>query len=155
MTTLLFANHLFARRLQSVYRFSLFQLAETKRSAWFAQPPFVVLQTIANDVSTRATPVPARSLSNYFLGQSLVDRNATPGIPTSGTNYRSTYTQTWNLNVQHQFAHNLALEVGYVANKGTRTQHSSQLPRQPQPGPLRLRRPAQFCHQLHLGATLR
>ena len=89
-------------------------------------PPFVVLQTIANDVPTRATPVPTRSLSNYFLGQPLVDRNATPGISTGGTNYRSTYTQTWNLNIQHQFAHNVALEVGYVANKGTRTQHSSQ-----------------------------
>ncbi len=89
-------------------------------------PPFVVLQTIQNDVPTRATPVPSRNLSNYFLGQPLVDANATPGISTGGTNYRSTYTQTWNLNLQHQFAHNVAMEVGYVANKGTRTQHSSQ-----------------------------
>lgn len=105
-------------------------------------PPFVVLQTITNDVPTRATPTPRRSLSNYFLGQSLIDANATPGISTGGTNYRSTYTQTWNLNIQHQFAHNVALEVGYVANKGTRTQHSSQynIPL-PGAGNLQARRP--------------
>src|SRR5262249_20899360 len=30
-----------------------------------------------------------------------------------------------NLNIQHEFANNLAVEVGYVANKGTRNQNSS------------------------------
>ncbi|MDQ6707710.1 MAG: carboxypeptidase regulatory-like domain-containing protein, partial [Acidobacteriota bacterium] len=65
-------------------------------------PPFLILQLINNDVPTRATPVPRRTLADYFLGQPLVDHNATPGISTGGTRYRTTYTQTWNFNVQHQ-----------------------------------------------------
>ena len=89
-------------------------------------PPFVLLQLINNDVPTASTPIPRRNLANYFLGQPLVDVNATPGISTGGTDYATTYTQTWNLNIQHQFAKNISAEVGYVANKGTHTQHSSQ-----------------------------
>src|SRR5262249_3583623 len=88
-------------------------------------PPFLILQVINNDVPTAATPVPRRSLGNYFLGQPLVDRNATPNISTGGTEYRTTYTQTWNFLVQHQFTSNIAAEIGYVGNKGTRTQHST------------------------------
>ena len=65
---------------------------------------------------------PRRNLANYFLGQPLLDVNATPGPPTGGTDYATTYTQTWNFNVQHEFAHNIAVEVGYVANKGTHMQ---------------------------------
>lgn len=105
-------------------------------------PPFVLLQVINNDVPTASTPVPRRNLANYFLGQPLVDVNATPGISTGGTDYATTYTQSWNLNIQHQFAHNIAAEVGYVANKGTHTQHSSQynIPL-PGPGNIQARRP--------------
>ena len=97
-------------------------------------PPFVLLQVINNDVPTASTPVPRRNLANYFLGQPLVDANATPGISTGGTDYATTYTQTWNLNIQHQFARNISAEIGYVANKGTHTQHSSQY-NIPLPGP--------------------
>ncbi|MFN7924344.1 MAG: TonB-dependent receptor [Bryobacteraceae bacterium] len=88
-------------------------------------PPFLILQVINNDVPTRTTLTPSRNLSNYFLGQSLVDRNATPAISTGGTDYRTTYTQSWNFTVQRQFASNFAVEAGYVGNKGTRTQHST------------------------------
>lgn len=88
-------------------------------------PPFLILQVINNDVPTAATLVPRRTLTDFFLGQSLVDRNATPNISTGGTSYRTTYTQTWNLNVQRQMSPNIAFEVGYVGNKGTRTQHST------------------------------
>jgi len=49
-----------------------------------------------------------------------VNLNSTPAPTTGGTNYRQAYTQTWNFNVQHQFANNVSAEVGYVANKGTR-----------------------------------
>ena len=105
-------------------------------------PPFVVLQVINNDVPTRASPTPPRNLANYFLGQPLVDPKATPGISTGGSDYRTTYTQTWNLNIQREFSNHLALEVGYVGNKGTRTQHSSQynIPL-PGPGTIQTRRP--------------
>ncbi len=88
-------------------------------------PPFIILQVINNDVPTAATLTPRRNLTNYFLGQPLVDRNATPNITTGGTEYRTTYSQTWNLLVQRQFSKHWAAEAGYVANKGTRTQHSS------------------------------
>ncbi|MBI3472238.1 MAG: carboxypeptidase regulatory-like domain-containing protein [Candidatus Solibacter usitatus] len=88
-------------------------------------PPFLILQVINNDVPTRTTLVPRRTLADYFLGQSLVDRNATPNISTGGTRYRTTYSQTWNFLVQRELGRNLAAEAGYVANKGTRTQHST------------------------------
>ena len=89
-------------------------------------PPFVILQVINNDVPTASTPTPRRSLANYFLGQPLVDINATPSPTTGGTDYATTYTQTWNLNVQHELRHNMAFEVAYVGNKGTHLQTSSE-----------------------------
>ncbi len=105
-------------------------------------PPFLILQVINNDVPTATTLVPRRTLTNYFLGQPLVDRNATPNISTGGTEYRTTYTQTWNFLVQREFSKNMAAEIGYVANKGTRTQHSSNY-NVPDPGPgnVQARRP--------------
>ena len=105
-------------------------------------PPFVILQMINNDVPTATTLVPRRTLANYFLGQSLLDINATPAPSTGGTDYASTYTQTWNFNVQHEFAHNIAVEVGYVGNKGTHLQSSSaQNVPLPGPGNVQARRP--------------
>jgi Carboxypeptidase regulatory-like domain len=105
-------------------------------------PPFVILQMINNDVPTATTLVPRRTLANYFLGQSLLDINATPAPSTGGTDYASTYTQTWNFNVQREFAHNIAVEVGYVGNKGTHLQASSaQNVPLPGPGNVQARRP--------------
>ena len=105
-------------------------------------PPFVILQVINNDVPTATTLVPRRTLANYFLGQSLVDINATPAPSTGGTDYATTYTQTWNFNVQREFAHNIAVEVGYVGNKGTHLQASSaQNVPLPGPGNVQARRP--------------
>lgn len=105
-------------------------------------PPFVILQVINNDVPTATTPTPRRNLANYFLGQSLLDINATPAPTTGGTDYATTYTQTWNFNVQHEFANNIAFEIGYVANKGTHLQTSSEynIPL-PGPGNIQARRP--------------
>jgi len=105
-------------------------------------PPFLVLQVINNDVPTATTLSPRRTLADYFLGQPLVDRNATPNITTGGTRYRTTYSQTWNLMVQRKIGANMAAEVGYVANKSTRTQHSSNY-NVPEPGPgnIQARRP--------------
>jgi hypothetical protein len=105
-------------------------------------PPFVILQVINNDVPTATTLVPRRTLANYFLGQSLLDINATPAPSTGGTDYATTYTQTWNFNVQREFAHDMAVEVGYVGNKGTRLQTSSaQNVPFPGPGNVQARRP--------------
>ncbi|MEJ7608192.1 MAG: TonB-dependent receptor [Bryobacteraceae bacterium] len=105
-------------------------------------PPFLILQVLNNDVPTATTLTPRRTLGDYFLGQPLVDRNATPNITTGGTQYRTTYAQTWNFNLQRQFSNQYAAEVGYVANKGTRTQHSTNY-NVPLPGPgnVQARRP--------------
>src|SRR3954453_13794337 len=102
----------------------------------------LILQVINNDVPTATTPIPRRTLENFFLGQPLVDRNATPNISTGGTRYRTTYTQTWNFLLQRQFGSNLAVEAGYVGNKGPRTQHSTNY-NVPDPGPgnIQARRP--------------
>src|SRR4051794_17493944 len=45
-------------------------------------PRCLVLQVLNNDVPTRTTLVPRRTLGDFFLGQPLVDRNATPNIST-------------------------------------------------------------------------
>ena len=59
-----------------------------------------------------------------------------------GTDYATTYTQTWNFNLQHEFAHNIAVEAGYVGNKGTHLQASSaQNVPLPGPGNVQARRP--------------
>jgi hypothetical protein len=99
-----------------------------------ATPPFNLNQVINNDVPTAATPIPRRSMANFFLGQPLASLDSPISPTTGGTNYRSTYTQTWNFNLQHEFANNIAAEVAYVANKGTRTSNLSAY-NVPLPGP--------------------
>ena len=105
-------------------------------------PPFQLTQTINNDVPSATTLTPSRNLTNFFLGNPLGAINSTPSLSTGGTRYRQAYTQTWNLNLQHEFAHNIAAEIGYVANKGTRlsatTNYNIPLPG---PGNVQARRP--------------
>jgi hypothetical protein len=105
-------------------------------------PPFQLTQTINNDVPTATTLTPSRNLANFFLGNPLVALNSTPAITTGGTKYRQAYTQTWNLNIQHEFANHVTAEVGYVANKGTRLSSVSvyNIP-PPGPGNVQARRP--------------
>jgi hypothetical protein len=105
-------------------------------------PPFSVLQVINNDVPTVSTLTPKRTLTNYYLGQPLVDRSSTPDLTTGLVYYRTSYTQTWNFSIQHEFASNLAAEVAYVGNKGTRLQYASagNVPL-PGPGNVQARRP--------------
>src|SRR5207248_10884480 len=91
----------------------------------YRTPPFNVIQIVNNDIPTATTLTPTRSLANYFLGQPIASVNTTPALTTAMMKYRTTYVQTWNLNLQHQFSNNLAVEVGYVANKGTRMQYGS------------------------------
>ena len=85
----------------------------------------------------------SRNLANYFLGQPVASlEHDARHRPPVGSIYRSAYTQTWNFNVQHEFANNMAAEVGYVANKGTRLQYGSagNVPL-PGPGNVQARRP--------------
>jgi len=92
-----------------------------------ATPPFQLNQVVNNDVPTASTPVPVRTLTNYFLGQPLASLGAIISPTTGGTRYRSSYTQTWNFNLQHQFRSGIAAEVAYVGNKarGCPTLHST------------------------------
>jgi hypothetical protein len=108
----------------------------------YRAPPFNVIQLTNNDQPTAAQPVPVRTLGNFFLGQPLASLTADPAITTTRTKFRDAYTQTWNLNLQHDFGHNLVAEVGYVANKGTRLEYSSNgnIPL-PGPGNIQARRP--------------
>ncbi len=105
-------------------------------------PPFNILQVITNDIPTATTLTPTRNLANYFLGQPLASLNATPSPTTGGSDYASTYTQSWNFTVQREFSSNIALEAAYVGNKGTHLQTSSEynIPF-PGPGNIQGRRP--------------
>jgi hypothetical protein len=91
----------------------------------YRTPPFNVIQLVNNDVPTATTLTPGRTLANYWLGQPVASLNTTPAITTMGTFYRSAYQQTWNLNLQHEIGNGMAVEAGYVANKGTRLQYGS------------------------------
>ena len=105
-------------------------------------PPFQLFQTLNNDVPTLTTLTPTRNLANYFLGQPIVSLGAAISPSSGGTQYRSTYTQTWNFTLQHEFGNNIAAEVAYVGDKGTRVSSTSQynIPL-PGPGNVQARRP--------------
>jgi hypothetical protein len=90
----------------------------------YRTPPFNVIQLVNNDVPTATTLTPSRTLANYWLGQPLATLSTTPAVTTTRSFFRSAYTQTWNLNLQHQFSNHVAAEVGYVANKGSRLEFS-------------------------------
>ncbi len=57
-----------------------------------------------------------------------------PGITSADRRFHSPYFQQWNVGVQHEFPHNLVLEVAYVGSKGSRLQVMRDR-NQPQPGP--------------------
>ncbi len=92
---------------------------------------------------TATTPVPRRTLENFFLGQPLVDRNATPNITYRRNPITDTYTQTWNF---HRPAtvrrHNLAVEAGYVGIRALeRSTRPTTMCRMPGPGNIQAPRP--------------
>ena len=109
----------------------------------YRTPPFNVIQLVNNDVPTASTLTPSRNAGELLAGPAagVVEHHARL-ITTMGTFYRSAYTQTWNLNLQHEFANGVAAEVAYVANKGTRLQYGSagNVPL-PGPGNVQARRP--------------
>ena len=108
----------------------------------YRTPPFNIIQLVNNDQPTAAQPTPPRTLQNFFLGQPLASAAVTPAITTTRAFFRNAYTQTWNMNLQHDFGNNIALEVAYVGNKGTRLEYSSNgnIPL-PGPGNIQARRP--------------
>jgi hypothetical protein len=73
------------------------------------QPPFAVAQTNSTG------PVPL-TLANGFPAPAPGTITNTYGVD---PNYRLGYVQMWNLNVQHELASTLVLNVGYTGSKGT------------------------------------
>ena len=51
--------------------------------------------------------------------QQALAGQGTVSISTIDSNFRPSYTQTYNLNVQHSFAPNILAQIGYVGTKGT------------------------------------
>src|SRR4051812_48527239 len=75
------------------------------------QPPFAETQQI-----TSSTATPQIDIANPFINASAALVIGTQNI---NPQFKEGYTQHWNLTVQRQFAKNISLEAGYVANKGT------------------------------------
>ena len=73
----------------------------------FANPPFV------NSVS-----IPNVTLDNPGAGAATVS-TAPKIIRGVSSNYKTPYTQQWNLDIQHEFRKSIVLDVAYVGTKGT------------------------------------
>jgi hypothetical protein len=54
----------------------------------------------------------------YSYQQALAGLGTVP-LSTFDKNFRPSYTQSYNLNVQHSFAQNILAQIGYVGTKGT------------------------------------
>ncbi len=76
------------------------------------QPPFAETQQI-----TSSTTTPQINIANPFVGASAALVIGTQNI---NPQFHEGYTQQWNLTVQRDLPYGVNLEVGYVANKGTK-----------------------------------
>ncbi len=91
------------------------------------QPPFAETQQRFSSTTT-----PEINLSDPFVGAGPPSVIATQNI---NPDFREGYAQQWNLTVQHEFGGSMSLDVGYVANKGTKLTelpfYNIPLPQQP------------------------
>ena len=95
--------------------------------------PFIASQTVNNS----GTP-PQLAMGNMFQSTPIVSANPKPGTPCAfgfaanscstpnvvsmPPHVQNTYTQEWNLAVQHQIGTKLSFDVAYVGNKTTRNE---------------------------------
>ncbi len=94
-----------------------FEFADTNFPNSYAKvPPFVWNED--DSISTSGRPV--RFLSDPFLGVEAATAGGFPTLLTSQVGMRNAYSQQWNLTVQRALPWNMAAEVGYVGQKGTR-----------------------------------
>lgn len=98
--------------------------------------PFIASQTVTNMGST--TSPPPLTFANMFQGTPIVSPNpnpgavcsfgfvanscSTPNLVSMPPHVHNTYTQEWNLAVQHQVGTGLSYEVAYVGNKTNRNE---------------------------------
>jgi hypothetical protein len=99
--------------------------------------PFVASQTEFNDSAPAA---PTRTWGNFFLGQPIIGQNPNPGqrcdfgfaaiscttpnASATSLTMHTTYLQQWNVSVQRQISASTAVDLAYVANKGTHLNQS-------------------------------
>ena len=79
-------------------------------------PPFNLGDSALNDRGV----VPNRTLADFYLGAPLGSPNSTVNLGPEYTRMRMGYDQHWNFGVQQQVAKNMALDLEYVGNKGSR-----------------------------------
>lgn len=75
----------------------------------------------SNQVATASAvggTITANSSVFYSYQQALAGEG-TVALSTFDRNFRPSYTQSYNLNVQHSFAQNILAQIGYVGTKGT------------------------------------
>ncbi|MCS6806826.1 MAG: carboxypeptidase regulatory-like domain-containing protein [Acidobacteriota bacterium] len=116
--------------------FYLERNGNTQVSQFIINPPFIVDESLANDV-----PTPTRDLVDFF--RSPVGVAFTPPLIFSlNPRQRTAYLSQWNLVLQQEITRDLAVELGYVGNKGTRLEDDNvfNIP-PPGPGPIQPRRP--------------
>ena len=83
--------------------------------------------TSGGNIATTVAGFPGSSLNWFgtvFPGNNTINCDPRTGNPCTimgiDRNIKTPYVSTWNLNIQHSFTPNLMLELGYVANHGSR-----------------------------------
>ncbi len=101
--------------------YGIFYLMPDGNAATNSNIPFRAQETLINDMNS-ANP---RPLTNFFGGAELGSFINFPGNLTVIDPHPATpYMQQWNLAIQREVIKNLALEIGYVGNKGTKLEFS-------------------------------
>jgi hypothetical protein len=78
-------------------------------------PPFLLEDSAVNDRNV----IPDRTLADFFLGAPLGSANSTIGLTPAYVDLKMGYDQHWNFGVERQLTKNSALDIEYVANKGS------------------------------------
>ncbi len=94
-----------------------------------------LIANYTNSAGVATNPVDSLAGSPYFVGAMDFNPGAWNGTATgpvftptvypqsifvTDSGLRTPYVQSWNLNIQREFSHSLAFEIGYVGSKGTR-----------------------------------
>ncbi|HEY2933804.1 MAG TPA: carboxypeptidase-like regulatory domain-containing protein [Acidobacteriota bacterium] len=94
-----------------------FEFADTNFPNSYAKvPPFVWNEDESLPTGGRIT----RTFADPFGGSEAAIGGGFPTLLTSQVNLRNSYAQQWNFSIQRALPWNMAAEVGYIGQKGTR-----------------------------------
>lgn len=115
-----------------------YESESTSDRANLFMPPFLLSDDARNDRSA----IPNRTLADFFLGRPLGSPDTTIGLTPAYTRLRIGYDQHWNFGIQRQLTKNSAVDIEYVANKGSNLagRNAFNIP-DAGPGTVQLRRP--------------